>query len=356
MLNFKKKVTETWNDQGGSGPLLLTLCVISKFYSSGLKIRDYFFRTGILRTRKLGCKILSIGNITVGGTGKTPAAIMVAGLLKENGFRPAVLSRGYGGNAEGKITVVSDGKQVKGKAAESGDEPVLIAQALKNIPVLTGKNRYAAGKYALENLAPDVIILDDGFQHRSLFRDIDIVLLDAGRPFGNGRLLPQGPLREPSNSLARADAVVMTRAAQTSKELEGLLKSIAPMVRIFKACHVPQAVIDHGKGASYPPEFLKGKKIAAFCAIADPASFRRTIEELGGNVLFFRNYLDHHRYSAQDLMDIAKESGPADIILTTEKDGVKIEHGALNNLYLLGIKMVIQDSGFSEWLISRLKK
>ncbi|GAI79803.1 unnamed protein product, partial [marine sediment metagenome] len=218
-----------------------------------------------------------IGNITVGGTGKTPTVIMLANLLKERGYRPAVLSRGYGGKKRSSISIISDGSNILAKPDEAGDEPALIAKSVNHVPVITGPNRFITGKYAIDHLGADVLILDDAFQHRSLFRDIDIVLLDGKRPFGNGFPLPRGSLREPKKALKRADIIVLTGTdREEEKSLiankltpppcpppsrgrvwEGVKKGISytiklPPVPIFRGYHKPKDLVKGSGDDIYP--------------------------------------------------------------------------------------------------------
>ncbi|MCP4686641.1 MAG: tetraacyldisaccharide 4'-kinase, partial [Desulfobacterales bacterium] len=188
------------------------LSLASILYGGVTKIRTECFRKGLFITKRLPCKVISVGNITVGGTGKTPMAIYVARLLQKLGRSPAIISRGYKGGAESAGGVVSDGRAILLGPDASGDEPYLMASALPNIPVLVGKDRFTAGERAIREFHPDVIVLDDAFQHLRLSRDVNLALLDHRRPFGNARLLPRGPLREPLSALSRADAYLITRA------------------------------------------------------------------------------------------------------------------------------------------------
>jgi tetraacyldisaccharide 4'-kinase len=190
------------------GPLLTTL---SFPYGLAHQLRLQAYHMRWVAVRQLPCRVISIGNLTLGGTGKTPVVEVVAGLLRREGIRVCVLSRGYGGRAQSGITVVSDGKRCLVSPEVAGDEPVLLAEHLADVPVIVGKDRYAAGMLAVESFGVDAIVLDDGFQHVQLARDLDILLLDAVRPLGNGRLFPRGDLRERPTAIARADAIVLTR-------------------------------------------------------------------------------------------------------------------------------------------------
>jgi tetraacyldisaccharide 4'-kinase len=357
MLNLEQKILRIWTGKETGGPLTILLSGLSAAYRMALSLRDFCFRAGIFKTRRAPCRVVSIGNITVGGTGKTPMAIMVAGLLKNNGFRPAVLSRGYGGNSAGKTNIVSDGKQIFGTPEEAGDEPCLIAGLLENVPVLTNPDRHEAGKAAVEKLGADVLVLDDGFQHRSLYRDINIALLDAARPFGNGFLLPRGPLRERPESLERADLIVLTRAGSDASACEPLRKQF-PGKKIMTARHEPECIYDHATGETRPPSFISGKRVAAFCGIAGPESFRELIEKLGGLVVFFKDFPDHHRYNSKDidyLIGKSRDNSP-DIILTTDKDRIKLGKADFPGLFALRIRMEIDSPEFPGWLLAGLTK
>ncbi len=194
-MSVEEMVQGIWNEarpEGRTAVPRAILRLLSLPYGAAVALRNHLYDRELLRPTKLPCPVVSVGNLTVGGTGKTPTVILLAALLKEHGYRPAVLSRGYGGHAKASVNVVSDGNRVLLGWREAGDEPVLIAGALPGIPVLTGPKRSLTGKAAVERFGADILILDDAFQHRSLFRDIDIVLIDAARPFGNGFSSPGG--------------------------------------------------------------------------------------------------------------------------------------------------------------------
>jgi len=286
-----------------------------------------------------------VGNLTVGGTGKTPMVILLAGMLRDRGMRPAVLSRGYGGKSTSDVLVVSDGRQILAGPEEAGDEPVLIARRLKGIPVLAGAKRALTGRYARENFGVDVMVLDDGFQHRWIHRDLDIVLLDSRQPLGNGLLLPRGPLREPPAALVRAGVIVFTRSEDSTgpsmdKELSGILSG-RPVLRT----RIRPTKFVGADGTELPLSFLAGKKVFAFAGIAQPDSFRQTLEGLGGVIAGFRAFPDHHRYTAEDWGRIEHDAGlvRADLVLATEKDLVKLQGiaQALSRIHGLSIETEI---------------
>ncbi len=242
-------------------------------------------------------------------------------------MRPAVLSRGYGGKSASGVLVVSDGRQILAGPEDAGDEPVLIARRLRDVPVLAGPKRVITGRYALEHFDIDAILLDDGFQHRYLMRDLDIVLLDSRQPLGNGFVLPRGPLREAPSALERAGLIAFTRsedgaAPPVDRRLSAIL-SRRPSLRT----RIRPTILVGADGTELPLSFLAGKKVFAFAGIAQPESFRQTVEGLGGVIAGFRAFPDHHRYTAEDWGRIEHDAGlaRADIVLATEKDLVKLQ-------------------------------
>jgi len=304
---------------------------LSLLYGMGVGIRLHAYGLGIFRSHRLPAFVISIGNLTAGGTGKTPAVEMIANWALKQGYRPAVLSRGYGGQFKGEVLVVSDGKEVKSDPIASGDEPYFLAKRLPHIPVMVSNKRYRGGILACEELGSDFLILDDGFQHMELQRDLDIVLLDGANPFGNNYLLPRGPLREPVGSLKRADALVFTRCGAGEKD-EGtrrLLSRGFPWAPMFQSNHVPTHVVFPGTGDDtiVPVSDLKGKPVIAFAGIAHPEYFRATLETLGVEILAFEPFMDHHIYTSQEIGNLVarKEHFRAHYILMTGKDWVKVE-------------------------------
>src|SRR5919109_245062 len=221
------------------GPLLTTLTYP---YDWAHQLRLQAYRRRWAAVRRLPCRVISIGNLALGGTGKTPIVELVAGLLQQEGLRVCVLSRGYGGRARSSITGVSDGKKCLVPPEVAGDEPVLLAEHLAGLPVIVGKNRYAAGLLAVERFAVDVIVLDDGFQHVQLARDLNILLLDAARPFGTGRLFPRGDLRERPSALGRADVIVFTGWEQGMPMPPSALPRAHPLPASFRSCHEPSGL------------------------------------------------------------------------------------------------------------------
>lgn len=311
------------------------LSAASRLYAAAVKLRGASYDQGIIQARKLPCRVISVGNITAGGTGKTPMTLYMAGLIRQMGYRTAVLSRGYKGEAEKKGVVVSDGRSIFADSRTAGDEPLLMACRLEGVPVLVGGNRYKSGMLAVTEFYPEVVILDDGFQHRRLHRDLDLLLIDAKHGMGSGYLIPRGKLREPASGLSRADAVVLTRSAKITKEPQIL--SYQPDIPVFRADHVPYvAGVFSGRehtalgvsllGESLDFAFLKEHRVFAFSGIAQNTEFRDMLEDRIGGLAGFSSFGDHYFYSDSDLESIVSNAQKcsADLLATTEKDFVRI--------------------------------
>jgi tetraacyldisaccharide 4'-kinase len=280
---------------------------------------------------------------------------MIAEWALGQGHRVAVLSRGYGGKRRRDVLEVSDGQKLLANALEAGDEPCLMAKSLPGVPVIISRHRYLAGMLAHKKHGTNFFILDDGFQHIGLRRDLDLVLLDSASPFGNGHLLPRGPLREPIDHLERADALLLTRAkiggeGANESSIEPLKKKF-PDKPIFLSRHVPEKIVFPDGNEVYNVEFLKGKRVAAFAGIARPAAFRETLLGLGAEVVSFRPFRDHHVFTPGELDFLVEEKRGvgADCLVTTEKDWVRLENaaGPIPGLAHLRIRLVIDEGGES---------
>lgn len=340
-------IRNMWGDSRNDlfKPLHIFFYLMSLPYGGTVRTRNRLFDFGFLKQEKMGCPVVSVGNLTVGGTGKTPMVILLAGMLRDLGLRPAVLSRGYGGKSTADVVVVSDGRQILAGTEQAGDEPVLIARRLKDVPVLAGPNRAFTGRYALDNFGVNVILLDDGFQHRWVHRDLDLVLLDSRHPLGNGFLLPRGPLREPPSALERAGVIAFTRSEDvTDPSIDGRLSGTLSGLPVLRTRIRPTAYIG-SHGEELPLTFLAGKRVFAFAGIAQPESFRKSIGSLGAIIAGFRDFPDHHRYLEEDLSGIEGAAGRAgaEILVTTEKDGVKLSEfkSFSRRLYCLAIETEI---------------
>jgi tetraacyldisaccharide 4'-kinase len=329
------------------------------FYFLGYSLKK---RYALSSQRKLPRKVISIGNITLGGTGKTPAAIALAEEAKKRGLMACILTRGYKGIAKGPC-FVSRGEGPLLDEYHAGDEAVLMAEKLKGVPIVKGRNRYEAGMFALSSLTaafiPDIFVLDDGFQHWHLFRDKDVLLVDGINPFGNRRLLPVGSLREPVSAMARADVIVITKIGGYGlRKLEDVdrteekgpvkeLRKYNADAPIFFADHRP-SMFTGLSGGDLPLEWAKGRKIFGFCGIGNPESFKQTLLCTGADLTGFRNFRDHHRYTRSDIGKIIKNAARcgAGWIVTTEKDIMRLRGMDLpENLVALGIDFTT-DRGF----------
>jgi len=355
----EEMIRRVWEeDQSGVRPTFFTafLNVLSLPYRLAVASRNRLYDKGVFRQERLPCPVIGVGNLTVGGTGKTPTVILLANALRGRGLRPAVLSRGYGGNARTPVNIVSDGYRILVDWRQAGDEPLLIARMTPGVPVLTGARRSLTGAAALERFGADCLVLDDAFQHRALHRDIDILLVDATRPFGNGFLLPRGPLREAPESIRRAHVVILTGADRQVPE-PPLIKTLS--VPRFRGTHRPQALVEGDTGRLRSLTELRGQRLCAFAGIGRPEAFRQTLAELGTQVTAFKAYPDHHPYSRSDLdrlLLLAGQSG-TDRLLTTEKDGVRLAAfpDFLPKVLFLRTGMEIQPAGtFTELIFSRL--
>ncbi|MBI4726731.1 tetraacyldisaccharide 4'-kinase [candidate division TA06 bacterium] len=314
---------------------ILLLWPFSLMYGMVLLVRRAFYLFGFAKIQQAGIPVISVGNIAAGGTGKTPFAICLSQMLMNRGLTVAVISRGYKrrvGTAGSGITVVSDGLNVKCTTAEAGDEPFLMASRLlgtKEKPgalVIVGKDRAAGAKKAVE-LGAQVIILDDGFQHLRLKRDLDIVLLDSQRPFDNGWLLPAGRLREPKSALRRAEVIALTRCGAEKQKAESRrrkIKNKSGKAEIFETRHrtgQPYGFVDR---SAPDREMLKNTRILLFSGIARPESFEQSVRQAGLSFTTHLKYSDHHHYSQDQLKQIAGKARGYDFLFTTEKDTVRL--------------------------------
>lgn len=283
-------------------------------YGAGVNARNRLFDGGWKKVAKAGVPVVSIGNLTVGGTGKTPCVEFVAGVYRELGMQVAILSRGYGSN---------DGRP--------NDEAMVLEENLPDVPHLQGRDRVALAATAVEELESEILVLDDGFQHRRLARDLDVVLIDATRPLCDEYLFPRGTLREPVSSLKRTGLAILTRCDQVDPNAvqaqRDWLRTRFPDLPIATARHAPRQLAGCD-GVTEPIEDIRGRPIGGFCGIGNPAAFRRTLEDLGANVVAFRTFADHHPYSRADVDDLQRwaDTVPKEAtIATTQKDFVKLQ-------------------------------
>lgn len=319
------------------------MIVLTYLYALITKMRNYLYNKNILKIKRVeGVEVICIGNITVGGTGKTPAVQYFAKKYKESGKKVAVVSRGYGGKRAIDPLIVSDGINIKAVVEESGDESYLHALKLEGIPVVVGKDRYRAVIMAKETFDIDTVILDDGFQHRKLHRDKNIVLIDATKPFGGGELLPKGRLREELSELKRADEFIITKCNMVGK------KEVVEIKRGLKKYNKKILCEEHTVNSFYDLSgeeadntILKGKKIMLVSGLANPEQFEKSVAKFKPREVVSKTYKDHHSYSNEDIEDIKELAikEEVDYILITEKDMVKFPKDLESKLfYVLGIE------------------
>jgi len=352
-LLFHEEESQWWHDL-----FLFPLVCVSWIYGVVIWVRRTLYRRGLFKSRQLPCKVISVGNITLGGTGKTPLVITLAREMLKRGITVGILSRGYKGARERKGGVVSDGTQIHLTPAEAGDEPFMLARQLSNVPVLVGKKRYTMGIYAHERFGMDVLILDDGYQHLAIKRDLDIVLIDARRGFGNGRLFPRGPLREPLRCLGRASMLILTKegSSQNRAAIEGILHHHAPAAPLYHSRYKPAFLREAATGKRVSLQAVCGKRVFAFAGIADPAYFVYLLRELGVDVVKEIHFPDHYNYELADVSMLRERGKAADLSITTEKDFVKLQRLPLADipLYILGIEQEIVEAQFYQELISAI--
>jgi len=322
---------------------LLWLCSIP--YAVVMRLRSLLYRCGILAARQLPRPVVSVGNIVVGGTGKTPMTAWIAAYLMERGKKVAVLTRGYGGKLEGQVAVVADGSRRLLNPVDAGDEPCLLADLLPGLIVVMGSDRYRAGCLAMERFSPDIFILDDGFQHQKLQRDLDLVLLDGEKPQGNGFTFPAGLLREPFSALRRAHLAIFTRSSGTDPA--GL--TLPPGLQRCHARHHLAGFTTGENDTLRPFSELQGLRGLAFAGIADPDGFFNLLEAEGVSLAATLAFPDHSSYGDEECAALArlKRSCRADFIITTAKDAVKLAPVSAGELpfHVARLEMVFHDAG-----------
>ena len=375
-------------------PLRFLLIPLSWLYAASVQLRNILYTYGIFKARKLPCRVISVGNIVVGGTGKTPAIIAIAKHLQREGMRVAILLRGYKRQVREKVTIVSDGEKVCASPVESGDEAYMLAKHLRSVPIIVGKRRYSAGQVALERFQVDVLLLDDGFQHRQLARDVDILTIPTTHPFGSPeQLLPAGTLREPLTALRRADLILLTHAdiPNISAHIKKLVKPLAPNTPVLTSTHQPThlyslAVSRQLSAVSRQQESLvagendsnrhnalltadsrllianmkelKGKRVLAVCGIGNPGAFVATLTRCCVASVELLAFPDHHVYTETDKQQIetAFQETAVDLIVTTQKDEQKLA-GFVDNwklpIVVLAVGLVITegDEAFNDVLL-----
>jgi len=321
------------------------LFMASRLYRRIVQFRHWLFDKQIIRQKPLGCLVVSVGNLTCGGTGKTPVVEVFARTLSQKGRRVAILSRGYRSKDRTFVEkllafcrskknevpprVVSDGDNLLLNSDMAGDEPFMLASNLRDVIVLVDKDRVKAGRYAISEFQADTLILDDGFQYLALKSLLNIVLVDSTEPFHNHHVLPRGLLREPIKNIRRADYIFLTKSngGNHLRHLKKFIEKHNRMAEIIECCHKPLYLEDvYARGKRHELNLLKGKKIAALSGIANPESFEHFLLKLGGKIVSHERFADHHRFNQQEIIDCvnkAKRAG-AKLIITTEKDAVRL--------------------------------
>lgn len=358
------------NQSAGVRVLLSFLKGVSLIFAAIVSFRYFLYRSGLKRRFPLGVQVVSIGNVTAGGTGKTPVTEIFARTLAKEGRKVAILSRGYRRKEApwwkrvftGVIDpplVVSDSKRVLLDAAVGGDEPYMLASNLPGVAVIVDRNRVKAGRYAVKRLGCDTIILDDGFQYQKLKHSVEVVLVDSTNPFGNGNMLPRGILREPARHLKRADIIFLTKCRGDVSEVVKEIRKYNKDAEIVECNHTPKLLKDVWSREEYPLEWLENKTLCTLSGIASPKGFENSLRRLGSKVIWCERYADHHRYDASEVLYALNRTADmgADALVTTEKDAVRfprLETAPVKCLYLrIAVEILKGNESFQE-IIDRI--
>lgn len=330
-------------------------------FKLGVAIRRAAYRHGWLKTHRLNRPVVSVGNLTTGGTGKTPLVRYIAELLLKRGWKPSILTRGYGRRRGPNLLLLEPATTRTADPREVGDEPALLGRWLPEVPIVVSSDRYGGGRLAEDRCNVDVHILDDGFQHWSLARDVDIVLLDATQELSDQAMLPAGRQREPLTALERADIVVLTRAELGDPQpLESRVRQVNPKAAIFHASTKLSEFVDINNGRVYPPTAFQGEPMHAFCGIGNPKAFFTDLRKWGIGLTAEDSFLDHHVYGGDEIGPIMMRAGAsgAKAIVTTEKDAVNFTPMKRGTVPLLAcvVKVEIREAQeFENTLVSRLE-
>ncbi len=329
------------------------LSALSWAYRAALAARDRAYRWGVLPTGRLPCPVISVGNLTLGGTGKTPTVELVARTLRELGAAPAVLSRGYGRATRG-VVVVADREAILAEARAGGDEPRLLAERLPGVPVVVGENRYEAGRVAVERCGATALVLDDGFQHRTLAKDLEILVVSGRAPWGNARVFPRGTLREPLGGLRRAHAVLVTNPAgsETVAEVTTTVRRHHATAPVLAARYELQDASEPLRGRRLPARELGGRRLLAFAGLGSPEGFAETVDATGIRRVGFVEFPDHHWFTPSDVAELARDARAAGAqgLVTTEKDWMRMRElpPPPLPLWVLPVRLVIE-AGHEAW-------
>ena len=339
---------------GGRRVLLGALRITSWLYGWAAALHRAWYERGPGRRTRLPCKVVSIGNLSVGGSGKTPTTAWIAAGLRARGHRVAIASRGYGGSVGDDVHVVSDGRHVRGRFEASGDEPMWLAARAPGVPVVVGRRRDRVGWHAVAAFDAHVLVLDDGFQHHPLERDLDLVAFHGGAGLGNGELLPRGPLRERISTLSRADAVLVVDGPLPETDAERI-RAAASGVPWFQVRRPAEHLRRLAGREREPASALSGRSVGLLTAIARPASLRDTVESLGATVRAERTFPDHHAFAPIDLAGLQAE---ADLWITTEKDAGKLPPAWVGDadVRVLVLETEVEDGDqFLDWIEQQLR-
>ena len=343
------------NQPGGIRLLLGFLKGVSFVFGVIVSFRYFLYRTGLKRRYPLGIQVISIGNVTAGGTGKTPVTEIFARTLAEEGRKVAILSRGYRRKEapwwQRMFTqvidpplVVSDGKHVLLDSEKGGDEPYMLASNLPGVAVVVDRDRVKAGRYAIKRLGCDTLILDDGFQYQKLKHSVEVVLVDATNPFGNGNMLPRGILREPARHLKRADIVFLTKCRGDVSAVVEEIRKYNKTAEIVECTHAPKVLKDVWSREEYPLSWLDGKTTCTLSGIASPKGFENSLRHLGAKVVWCERYADHHRYDSSEILYALNRTADmgADALVTTEKDAVRFPRFETSPVKCLYMRIAIE--------------
>ena len=353
-----KIIQEKGADQGQPGGVRFLLAILkglSCIFAAIVALRYFLYRVGLKRRHPLGIQVISIGNVTAGGTGKTPVTEIFARTLAAEGRKVAILSRGYRRKEApwwqrlftdviSPPLVVSDGKHVLLDSATGGDEPYMLASNLPGVAVGVDRDRVKAGRYAIKRLGCDTIILDDGFQYQKLKHSIEVVLVDSTNPFGNGNMLPRGILREPVRHLKRADIIFLTKCRGDVSAVVQEIRKYNKTAEIVECTHAPKSLKDVWSREEFPLTWLEGKTTCTLSGIASPKGFENSLRHLGAKVVWCERYADHHSYDSSEILYALNRTADmgADALVTTEKDAVRFPRFETSPVRCLYLRIAIE--------------
>ncbi len=337
----------------------VALAPFGGLYSLIVRSGNALYRRGVLRAHTVGAPVISVGNLTTGGTGKTPLVEWIANDLAARGRRVCILTRGYRREKSEERVIASDGKEILAEVRQTGDEAFLLAEdLLGKAAVVCDANRISAADWAVANLGSDAFVLDDGFQHQQIARQLNILTIDAMNPWGNGQLLPGGILREPISSLTRADCVVITRSDFADmQDLRHMIEEVSPQAPVFLSRMKHTQLREVGPNPTrLHPDQKKSSPALAFCGVGNPASFFSLLQREGYQVVHTRTFRDHHNYTTADIDQLVRDaqSAGAQTLLTTAKDAVKLRSSNLSlRCYSVEITVEIEDKELLREMVTK---